>query len=87
MIVAILTPTFNRGRVLNNLFLSLQEQTIKNFIWFLVDDGSTDDTKNIAKKMKEKAKFPMRYIYKENGGKHSALNVGVNQITSELTFK
>ena len=86
MIVAILTPTFNRGRVLNNLFLSLQEQTIKNFIWFLVDDGSTDDTKNIAKKMKEKAKFPMRYIYKENGGKHSALNVGVNQITSELTF-
>ena len=36
--------------------------------------------------MRKKAKFPMRYIYKENGGKHTALNVGVKQITSELTF-
>lgn len=55
-------------------------------MWFLIDDGSTDDTKNIAEEMKEKANFPMHYIYKENGGKHTALNVGVNQITSELTF-
>lgn len=52
----------------------------------MVDDGSTDDTKNIAEEMREKAEFPMRYIYKENGGKHTALNVGVKQITSELTF-
>lgn len=36
--------------------------------------------------MRGKAEFPMRYIYKENGGKHTALNVGVKQITSELTF-
>lgn len=36
--------------------------------------------------MRKKAEFPMRYIYKENGGKHTALNVGVKQITSELTF-
>lgn len=86
MIVTILTPTFNRGGVLNDLYLSLQNQTTKDFVWFLIDDGSTDDTKNIAEEMKEKANFPMHYIYKENGGKHTALNVGVNQITSELTF-
>ena len=36
--------------------------------------------------MRKKAEFPMRYIYKENGGKHTALNVGVKLITSELTF-
>lgn len=85
MIVTVLTPTFNRGS-LNNLYQSLQKQTIKDFEWLLVDDGSTDDTKNIAEEMREKAEFPMRYIYKENGGKHTALNVGVKQITSELTF-
>jgi glycosyltransferase involved in cell wall biosynthesis len=86
MIVTVLTPTFNRGGSLNNLYQSLQKQTIKDFEWLLVDDGSTDDTKNIAEEMREKAEFPMRYIYKENGGKHTALNVGVKQITSELTF-
>lgn len=86
MIVTVLTPTFNRGGALNNLYQSLQKQTIKDFEWLLVDDGSTDDTKNIAEEMRKKAEFPMRYIYKENGGKHTALNVGVKQITSELTF-
>lgn len=86
MIVTVLTPTFNRGGSLNNLYQSLQKQTIKDFEWLLVDDGSTDDTKKIAEEMRKKAEFPMRYIYKENGGKHTALNVGVKQITSELTF-
>lgn len=86
MIVTVLTPTFNRGGSLSNLYQSLQKQTIKDFEWLLVDDGSTDDTKNIAEEMRKKAEFPMRYIYKENGGKHTALNVGVKQITSELTF-
>ena len=36
--------------------------------------------------MKQTAEFSIRYIYKENGGKHTALNVGVQQIISELTF-
>ena len=68
------------------LYQSLQKQTVKDFEWLLVDDGSTDNTKNIVGGMSEHANFPMRYIYKENGGKHTALNTGVNQISSDLTF-
>lgn len=68
------------------MFQSLQKQTIKEFEWLLVDDGSTDDTKSIVEEMKLVAEFPIRYIYKENGGKHTALNVGVKLITSRLTF-
>ena len=86
MIVTILTPTYNRGGVLNELFQSLQKQTTKEFEWLLVDDGSRDNTKNVVEEMKQIVDFPIRYIYKENGGKHTALNVGVKQITSELTF-
>ena len=86
MIITILTPTYNRGGVLNELFQSLQKQTTKEFEWLLVDDGSRDNTKNVVEEMKQIVDFPIRYIYKENGGKHTALNVGVKQITSELTF-
>lgn len=64
----------------------MQKQTSKDFEWLLIDDGSTDGTKNIVEEMKQAADFPVRYIYKENGGKHTALNLGVQHITSELTF-
>ena len=86
MIVTVLTPTFNRGGVLDKLFQSLQKQTTNDFEWLLIDDGSTDNTKRSVEEMKQHAEFPIRYIYKENGGKHTALNVGVKQIVSELTF-
>ena len=68
------------------MFQSLQKQTTKDFEWLLIDDGSTDDTKIIVEGMKQHAEFPIRYTYKENGGKHTALNVGMKQIVSELTF-
>ena len=86
MTITILTPSYNRGGALDNLFKSLQKQTSKDFEWLLIDDGSTDDTKNIVTEMQQSADFPVRYIYKVNGGKHTALNVGVQQIASELTF-
>lgn len=72
--------------MLERLYKSLQGQTIKDFEWLVVDDGSTDDTGNTVGKMKRAADFPIRYLYKENGGKHTALNLGIRQITSKLTF-
>ena len=52
----------------------------------IVDDGSTDNTKVEVENFRISAEFPICYIYKENGGKHTALNVGINAIESELTF-
>ena len=86
MTVTVLTPTFNRGGRLQSLWDSLQKQTVKDFEWLVVDDGSTDGTKNLITKLQEKSDFPIRYIYKSNGGKHTALNVGIQTIRSELTF-
>lgn len=85
--ITVLTPTFNRGGgELQSLWDSLQKQTVKEFEWLVVDDGSTDGTKNLITKLQEKSDFPIRYIYKSNGGKHTALNVGIQTICSELTF-
>ena len=85
MMITVLTPTFNRGG-LQSLWDSLQKQTVKDFEWLVVDDGSTDGTKNLITKLQEKSDFPIRYIYKSNGGKHTALNVGIQTICSELIF-
>ena len=86
MMITVLTPTFNRGGGLQSLWDSLQKQTVKDFEWLVVDDGSTDSTKNLITQLQEKSDFPIRYIYKNNGGKHTALNVGIQTICSELIF-
>lgn len=43
--ITILTTTFNRGYIIENLYRSLCRQTNKDFSWFIVDDGSSDNTK------------------------------------------
>ena len=87
MMITVLTPTFNRGGGrLQSLWNSLQKQTVKDFEWLVVDDGSTDGTKDLITQLQEKSDFPIRYIYKSNGGKHTALNVGIQTICSELIF-
>lgn len=84
--LSILTPTYNRAGNLNALFLSLCAQTSQDFEWWVVDDGSTDDTAKTVQSFAEQAEFPIHYIYKENGGKHTALNAAIPRITSELTM-
>ena len=74
------------GGGLQSLWDSLQKQTVKDFEWLVFDDGSTDGTKNLITQLQEKSDFPIRYIYKNNGGKHTALNVGIQTICSELIF-
>lgn len=85
-LVTVLTPTYNRKDRLTGLFQSLQDQTNKNFKWLIIDDGSQDGTEDQIAEMKEKAGFEVQYIKKENGGKHTALNIGFRKITTYFTF-
>lgn len=85
MLVTILTPTYNRCDKLPELKKSLENQTSKDFEWLIVDDGSTDQTDIWVKQTEKNVDFSVRYIKKTNGGKHTALNIGVKEITSELT--
>lgn len=86
MELTILTPAYNREAGVAALWKSLQNQTDHHFEWLIVDDGSTDNTRDLVKKLQPESDFPIRYIYKDNGGKHTALNVGINTIKSDLTF-
>lgn len=85
-LITILTPSYNRGHLLHKLFESLKKQNSYNFIWLIVDDGSSDSTREIVDIMKKDSPFDVEYIYKNNGGKHTAINVGVGRINTELTF-
>lgn len=83
--VAILTPTYNRACLLQNLYNSLCEQTLFDFKWYVIDDGSTDNTEEKIASFKC-GKFDIEYINKVNGGKHTALNCGLEAIKEPLTF-
>ena len=85
-LATILTPTYNRATLLVRCYQSLLRQTNKNFDWMVIDDGSTDDTNKIVKGFQQEHKIKIRYIQKANGGKHTALNLGIKQIQSDLTF-
>ena len=86
--ITILTPAYNRASLLPRLFDSLLRQTNKDFEWIVVDDGSTDDTREVVANLKEKCggAFPMGYVYKANGGKHMAINIGAERARGELLF-
>lgn len=84
--VTILTPTYNRAHTLPRLFQSLYEQTSHGFEWLVIDDGSSDDTEQVVSKFKSESPFPVRYIKKQNGGKHSALNLGFREANRKWIF-
>ena len=87
--ITVFTPTYNRGNLLNRLYQSLCKQKNKEFEWIIVDDGSTDETSCVIKMIQDKhacENFPIHYYKKENGGKHTAVNMGVQKANGELFF-
>lgn len=78
MYFTVFTPTYNRQKLLKKLYESLKKQTFLDFEWIVVDDGSIDNTSKYMESILQKEKkFPIIYEKKENGGKHTAINRGV----------
>ncbi|MBQ3382395.1 MAG: glycosyltransferase family 2 protein [Bacteroidales bacterium] len=82
--LTVFTPTYNRARTLPALYESLCSQERGEFEWIVVDDGSTDGTRELAEKWIAENKIDMRYFYQENSGKMSAHNFAVDVACSEL---
>ena len=97
--ITVFTPTYNRAHLLTRLYESLCQQTYKDFEWIIVDDGSTDQTQSLIKNLELRIKIDascdnsdfkglggIRYIRQSNGGKHRAINRGVQEALGELFF-
>ena len=80
----VFTPTYNRAHTLAGVYSSLEAQTFRDFEWLIVDDGSTDGTGALVKQWQTQARFPIRYRWQGNRGKHVAFNAGVQHAKGEL---
>lgn len=74
--VSIIVPTYNREKLLPRAVESVLRQTYQDWELLVVDDGSTDNTKEIIKKYCDKD-CRIHYFHKENGGQGSARNLGI----------
>ena len=83
-LLTVFTPTYNRKHLLPVLYKSLCAQTDKNFIWLLIDDGSSDGTEETVKQWQNENKINIEYFYKKNGGMHTAHNAAYRLISTEL---
>lgn len=84
--VAIFTPTYNRAYKLPDLYASLLKQTCQDFVWIVIDDGSTDGTQQLIQTYIDAGIVPIRYVYQDNGGKQRAHNTAVSHCEEELFF-
>lgn len=75
--IAVIIPCFNYGRYLGECIESVLNQTRKVDEIIVVDDESTDNTKEVA------AKYPVKYIWQKNKGLSGARNTGIRAASSE----
>ncbi|MEQ2525811.1 glycosyltransferase family 2 protein [Robertmurraya yapensis] len=82
--LTVFTPTFNRAYCLEKCYLSLLSQTSQDFVWLIIDDGSTDQTNELVQRWIEENKIEIVYHRQENLGMHGAHNTAYEQIETEL---
>jgi glycosyltransferase involved in cell wall biosynthesis len=82
--LTVFTPTFNRAYVLPRCYESLKRQTSKDFVWLVIDDGSTDSTAELVRGWMAEGEIAIRYHYQENRGMHGAHNAAYELIDTEL---
>jgi len=77
--VCVFTPTYERAYILPVLYESLVAQTSHDFVWMIVDDGSTDGTQELVRSWIERGEIAIDYVKTVNGGKPRAINLGVSR--------
>ncbi len=76
-LVSIVVPCYNQAHFLDETLQSVLDQSYSNWECIIVNDGSPDNTEDIAKQWCNKD-YRFTYLYKENGGLCSARNAGIS---------
>lgn len=84
--LTVFTPTFNRKRTLSRLYKSLLSQSSNDFVWLVVDDGSTDSTDQLISSWIEEKHIDIQYFRQNNMGKAAAHNKAAELCETELFF-
>ncbi|WP_130858636.1 glycosyltransferase family 2 protein [Gracilibacillus phocaeensis] len=82
--LTVFTPTYNRAYCLHHCYESLKRQTCKDFVWLVIDDGSTDNTRELVKRWQHEEELEIHYCWQENQGMHGAHNTAYQKIETEL---
>lgn len=82
--LTVFTPTYNRAYCLHLGYYALKRQTCNDFKWLIIDDGSTDNTKELVDSWIKEGIVDIEYHYKENGGMHTGHNMAYEYIDTEL---
>lgn len=77
MLISIIVPVYNRADEIDEFLLSFCRQKSDNFQILIVDDGSTDDLREVIKKYEDKLK--MKYVFQQNKGPGAARNLGMEK--------
>jgi len=76
ILFSVIVPTYNRESFIVKTIQSVLSQTYLNFELIIVDDGSTDNTEQLVKKIQDKR---IKYYKKKNGERGAARNYGTNK--------
>lgn len=82
--LTIFTPAYNRAHTLGRTYESLCRQTCGDFEWLVIDDGSTDNTRELVESFMAEGRVSLTYIYKENGGLYTGYNTAYAHAKTEL---
>lgn len=82
----VFTPCYNGARTISRVFQSLENQIYGNFEWIIVNDGSTDDSDAVIRRLIERSPIKDRIFYyqQQNKGKHRTWNWAVDQAKGEI---
>ncbi len=77
---SIILPTYNRAKFLPQAFASIRSQTFTDWELIVVDDGSTDETRQLVADLTKTISGPVRYHYQANQGAYGARNTGLDMV-------
>ena len=75
--ITIITPSYNRAHTLTRVYNSLKNQTFRDFKWIIMDDGSTDNTKEIVDNFKSEGLIAVEYFWNHNQHKFIKSNIAI----------